>query len=96
MMAARFCAVVGRNARLAQYLAAPRFASFQPTFQHLLQNSALYKLDKAIFGRHVEGIVIENEADRIVVDVGLKLPGVLRRDELGLTTRYLNHTNCHF
>lgn len=62
-----------------------RASSFQvpeKSFSELFEASPLAKLDKRIYGRQVQGVITSNEPDRVVVDIGLKFPGVLTRSSL--------------
>ena len=86
-MAARFTRVALQSLRAPSRLSGIRFASSEPSFKELLENTALFKLDKHLFGRHVEGTIIENKDDKITVDVGLKLHGVINREDIGQLTR---------
>jgi ribosomal protein L35AE/L33A len=87
MMAARFARLARQTLRTPSQFISIRFTSSEPSFQQLLENTALFKLDKQLFGRHVEGTIVENHADKITVDVGLKLHGVINRDDIGQATR---------
>ena len=60
------------------------------TFGELFRRTPLHALDTALAGVHVEGVIVANEPDRVVVDLGLKLNGILLRKDIASMARWVD------